>query len=44
MKIKGCEWKIPEEQIIAWLGHFGTIESELQEDFFVDKKETESTN
>ena len=29
VKIKGCEWKITEDQIIAWLGHFGTVESEL---------------
>ena len=44
MKIEGCEWKVPEEQITAWLGHFGTMESELEEDFFVDNTETEATN
>ena len=44
MKFEGFEWKVPKEQIISWLRHFETIESELEEDFFIDKKERESTN
>ena len=44
LKIEGCEWKITEDQIIAWLSHYGTVESNLEEDFFTDSKETEALN
>ena len=44
VKIEGCEHRIPKEQILAWLTLYGTVESDLEEDYFVDTKETEATN
>ena len=44
VKIEGCEHRVPQDIILAWLANYGTVESELEEDFFVDTKETEATN
>ena len=44
VKIEGCEHRVPQNIILAWLANYGTVESELEEDFFVDTKETEATN
>ena len=44
VKIEGCEHRVPKDMILAWLANYGTVESELEEDYFIDTKETESTN
>ena len=44
VKIEGCEHRIPKDQILAWLSLYGTVASDLEEDFFVDTKETEAIN
>ena len=44
VKIEGCEHRISKDQILTWLSLYGSVESDLEEDCFVDTKETEATN
>jgi hypothetical protein len=44
VKIEGCDYQIPEEQIITWLSHYGEIKSGLEEDLFKDTNETGGNN
>ena len=39
VKIEGCDYRIKEEMVIAWLEHYGKVESEMKEDEFIDKQE-----
>jgi hypothetical protein len=32
VKVEGCEYRLEEKQIIAWLSHFGEVKSEISED------------
>jgi hypothetical protein len=32
VKIEGCEYRLEEKQIVAWLSHFGEVKSEILED------------
>ena len=44
VKIEGCDYQVPEEQILTWLSHYGEIKSELEEDLFKDSNETQGNN
>ena len=44
INIEGCEYRVPKEEILAWLRLYGSIESELVEDCFRDEEDTEGTN
>ena len=44
VKIEGCDYQVPEEQIITWLSHYGEIKSDLEEDLFKDTNETGGNN
>ena len=44
VKIEGCDYQVPEEQIITWLSHYGEIKTELEEDLFKDSNETGGNN
>ena len=35
VKVEGCEYRISEEEIIAWLSLYGEVVSEIEEDFYV---------
>ena len=43
VKIEGCEYRIPENKILAWLGLYGEVTSDLVEDCFRDDVATETT-
>ena len=34
VKVEGCEYRISEEEIIAWLSLYGEVVSEIEEDFY----------
>jgi hypothetical protein len=44
VKIEGCDYMVPEEQIMTWLSHYGEFASELEEDLFKDNEITEGNN
>ena len=44
VKIEGCDYQVPEEQIKTWLSHYGVFISELEEDLFRDDQETKGNN
>ena len=44
VKIEGCDYRIEEDLVVAWLSLYGKIESEMVEDEFVDQKETGGNN
>jgi hypothetical protein len=44
LKIEGCDYQVPEEQIITWLSHYGEIKSDLEEDHFRDDNKTGGNN
>jgi hypothetical protein len=44
VKIEGCEYRIPEEEILAWLGLYGEVTSKLEEDCFRDTSVTTGNN
>ena len=44
VKIEGCEHRIPKDQILTLLSFYGSVESELEEDCFVDTIETGASN
>ena len=37
VKIEGCEYRVPEEEILAWLNLYGEVTSKLVEDTFRDE-------
>ena len=37
VKIKGCDYRIPKEEIVAWMELYGEIQSEISEDCFNDE-------
>ena len=39
--IEGCEYRVPDEEILAWLELYGEVLSEVQEDYFVIEEEEE---
>ena len=41
VKIEGCDYQVPEDQILTWLSHYGEIKSELEEDLFKDTNQTQ---
>ena len=44
VKIEGCEYRIPEENILAWLSLYGETTSKLEEDRFRDESEATGNN
>ena len=44
VKIEGCDYRIEQDLVVAWLSLYGKIESEIVEDEFVDQKETGGNN
>ena len=40
VKIKGCKYKIPENETLALLGLYGEVTSSLEEDCFRDASAT----
>ena len=44
VQIEGCEYRVPEEEIVAWLELYGSVESELVENCFNDADDLEGTN
>jgi hypothetical protein len=44
VKLEGCDYQVPEEQILTWLSHYGEIKSELEEDLFKDTNLTGGNN
>ena len=42
--VNTCEHRVSKNQILAWQAHYGTVESELEEDYIVDTKEIVSIN
>ena len=38
VKIEGCEYRVPEEEILQWLSHYGEVTSKLEEDVFRDEQ------
>ena len=44
VKIEGCDYRVPEELILAWLRQYGEILSDLVEDVFEDNEDSEGTN
>ena len=44
VKIEGCDYRIEEDLMVAWLSLYGKIESHIVEDEFVDQKETGGNN
>ena len=44
VKIEGCEYRIREEDILAWLGHYGEVTSKLVEDCFRDESTISTTS
>ena len=44
IKIEGCDYRVPENMILAWLRQYGEVLSELVEDVFEDNEDYEGTN
>ena len=44
IKIEGCDYLVPEEQIMTWLSHYGEAVSGLEEDVFKDDQQTGGNN
>ena len=44
VKIEGCDYQVPEEQILTWLSHYGEFVSGLEEDQFKDNEVTGGNN
>ena len=45
VKIEGCDYRVPEQEILAWLELYGVIRSELVEDcYFTDDGDSDGTN
>ena len=44
VKIEGCDYRVPEDQILEWLSYYGKVESNIEEDYFVDDRETGGNN
>ena len=43
VKIEGCDYRIPEDEILAWLNLYGEVTSKLEEDCFRDATNTTTT-
>ena len=39
--MEGCEYRIGEEEIVAWLSLYGEVVSEVEEDFYVIEDSSE---
>ena len=44
VKIEGCEYRVPKDEILRWLSHYGEVTSELEEDCFREETPTMGTN
>jgi hypothetical protein len=44
VNVEGCEYRVPKDEILAWLELYGCVNSELVEDCFKDENDTEGTN
>ena len=44
VKIVGCDFMVPKEQITTWLSLYGEFVSELEEDVFRDDQQTKGNN
>ena len=44
VKIEGCEYRVPKEEILRWLAHYGQVTSELEEDCFREETPSMGTN
>ena len=44
VKIEGCEYRLAEDEIIAWLSLYGEVVSKLEEDCFRDESATTGNN
>ena len=44
VKIEGCEYRLTEEEILAWLSLYGEVTSELKEDCFRDANQKTGNN
>ena len=44
VNVEGCEYRVPKDEILAWLELYGCVKSELVEDCFKDENDTEGTN
>ena len=42
VKIEGCDYRIPKEEIMAWLELYGEIKSEMSEDCFNDEFQSDA--
>ena len=43
VKIEGCDYRIPEDEILAWLNLYGEVTSKLEEDCFRDATNATTT-
>ena len=41
VKVEGCEYRISEEEIVAWLSLFSEVVSEVEEDFYIMEENNE---
>ena len=41
VKVVGCEYRISEEEIVAWLSLFSEVVSEVEEDFYIMEENNE---
>ena len=44
VKIEGCEYRVTEEEILAWLSLYGEVTSDLKEDCFRDDNQKTGNN
>ena len=44
VKIEGCEYRVAEDEILAWLSLYGEVVSELKEDCFRDENQRTGNN
>ena len=44
VKIEGCEYRLSEDEILAWLSLYGEVKSELKEDCFRDENQKTGNN
>ena len=44
VKIEGCEYRVPKEEILQWLSYYGEVTSPLEEDCFRDDVASAGTN
>jgi hypothetical protein len=44
VKIEGCEYRVSEDEILAWLSLYGEVKSELREDCFRDENQSTGHN